>query len=129
MKFCIGPVLAILAFVPAVALAQDQSADQFRAAAARLRVQNADVLVRYPAFQAIEDEVRADCGKRVPGKGPDSEFCSCAAAITMALWLGDAPMRAKLRSYSADPKLQSPREFLGYQGPELYSPFCEKAGL
>ncbi|WPZ02636.1 hypothetical protein T8S45_07170 [Blastomonas marina] len=87
------------------------------------------LLQQYPSLSLIDNVVRADCSARSDQKAPSSEFCGCASAVTMNLWMSgmDPKMIDRLNAFLQQPSEDAAQEFAAYQGPELYAPLCEAA--
>ncbi len=75
-------------------------------------------------LQDVRLAVATDCHEKA-GSEATASFCYCAGLVTVALWYGDKGMRDRLDAFSASTS-GDPRDFLRYQGPELYAPFCHK---
>ena len=92
---------------------------------------NAEILMKFPGLQAVEDVVKKDCASNLPDSAKTTAFCECGAAVTMVLWLtpnGDPMLRPRLAAYLSNPSPEAAAEFVKYQGPELYKPLCSSAG-
>ena len=115
--------------VPSSGLAQRISTQEARARVASVRADEARIIERYPALSRIDQAVRSDCAAKNEGTSADSDFCGCAAAVTMSLWRSgiDPQMITRLQDYLSHPETVAPDSFLAYQGPELYRPLCALA--
>lgn len=89
----------------------------------------AALLSKFPSLSRIDSEIRADCSAKNAGHPPEGEFCGCAAALTVGLWRSgvDPKMGPRLTEYLKAPTATGAKEFLQYQGPELYRPLCTEA--
>ena len=91
--------------------------------------QGAETLYQsFPRLREVDRVIRQDCAEKNNGKSADSEFCSCASAITMSLWRSgiDPNMVPRLQAFLNTPDA-SANSFVAYQGPELYGPICLRA--
>lgn len=124
MAFAAFASLALACPATAQQMTQARAAEQLTA----LRVWNAQLLEKSPALVDVEAAVTGDCRSR-RGEAEFVNYCSCARSIVMYLWMnaGDDRMKARVESYAADPSTLTPADFLQYQGPELYKPFCDLA--
>jgi hypothetical protein len=86
----------------------------------------AALLAKFAALSQIDVAVRDDCAAHNKGKLATGEYCGCAAAVTMGLWRSgiDPNMMPRLTAYLNKPTESGAKEFLRYQGPELYRPLC-----
>ncbi len=92
-------------------------------------LQRSDALIqRFPKLLEIRSVVRADCASKNEGQTTESEFCSCASAVTMSLWVSgiDPQMVPRIQTFLNTPEA-SAEPFVAYQGPELYAPLCRRA--
>lgn len=82
----------------------------------------------FPRLLEIDAVIRRDCAEKNQGKAADSDFCTCASALTMSLWRSgmDPQMVPRLQTFLNTPG-SSAEQFLAYQGPELYAPLCRLA--
>ena len=96
---------------------------------AAIRIWNAQLLEAKPALMDVEVAVSGDCRQNLPADVDFVTYCSCARSVVMYLWMnsGSEPMEARVEAYAADPSSMTPADFLKYQGPELYQPFCDLA--
>jgi hypothetical protein len=87
------------------------------------------LLARFPALSRIDEVARNDCAAQSKGKLATGSYCGCAAAVTMGLSRPgiDPKMVPRLTTYLNNPTENGAKEFLKYQGPELYRPLCNKA--
>jgi hypothetical protein len=87
------------------------------------------ILAKYPALAEIDQVVRDDCAAKVPGHTSSDSFCKCAGSVTMSLWRSgvDPKMIERLQAYVAGSGDLKAADFVRYEGPELYSPLCERA--
>ena len=90
----------------------------------------AALLAKFPALSRIDAAVRNDCAAQNKGKIATDDFCGCAAAVTVGLWRSgmDPNMLPRLTAYLNNPTESGAKEFLKYQGPELYRPLCSEKG-
>jgi hypothetical protein len=86
----------------------------------------ATLLAQFPALVRIDNVIRDDCAVKNQGKLATDEFCGCASAVTMGLWMSgiDPNMMPRLNQYLQNPSEGGAMAFLQYQGPELYRPVC-----
>lgn len=122
-------LLFVACAVPATARDAQSSSSEVQTQLTALRVWNSETLKQYPALMDVEAAVTGDCrAKLAPGVN-FVDYCSCARAVTMNLWMtaGDEQMVERLKTYAANPNSGKPEDFLQYQGPELYKPFCDLA--
>ena len=92
-------------------------------------IESSDALYQsFPKLLEIDSVVRADCAANNEGQATDSEFCTCASAVTMSLWRSgiDPQMVPRLQTFLNTPEA-SAETFVTYQGPELYTPLCQRA--
>lgn len=96
---------------------------------AEILVWNAQLLEAKPALMDVEAAISGDCREKLPAEADFVSYCSCARAVVMHLWMnsGSEPMQARVETYAANPSSMTPMDFLKYQGPELYKPFCDLA--
>ena len=96
---------------------------------AEIRIWNAQLLEAKPALVDVEAAISGDCRAKLPAEADFVTYCSCARAVVMYLWMnsGSEPMQARVETYAANPSSMTPADFLKYQGPELYKPFCDLA--
>ncbi len=124
-------VVALAAFVclPGVGNAQTMSKAEAAQKLTEVQVWNAQLLEAKPALMDVETAVFGDCREKLSENANFVSYCSCARAVVMYLWLntGSEQMEAVIDSYVADPSSMAPADFLQYQGPELYKPFCDLA--
>jgi hypothetical protein len=122
---------ALAAFVclPAVGHAQTMSSAQAGQMLTDIRLWNAQLLEAKPALADVETALTGDCREKLPADADFVSYCSCARAVVMYLWLrtDSEQMETLVESYVADPSSMTPADFLKYQGPELYKPFCDLA--
>jgi hypothetical protein len=121
--------LAASVCLPAVGHAQTMSNAEAARMLTEIRVWNAQLLEAKPALMDVEAAVLGDCRDKLPADADFVSYCSCARAVVMHLWLntGSEQMETLIDSYVADPSSMTPADFLQYQGPELYKPFCDLA--
>ena len=95
-----------------------------------LKKEHAAFLERYPAASPIDAAVRENCAAQNKGKLATDDFCGCAAAVTIGLWRSgvDPNMVPRLTAYLSNPTEDGAKEFLKFQGPELYRRLCSLAG-
>jgi hypothetical protein len=115
--------------LPAVGHAQTMSNAQAGQMLSEIRIWNAQLLEAKPALTEVESVVTGDCRDKLPTDAEFVSYCSCARAVVMYLWLrtDSEQMETLVESYVADPSSMTPADFLQYQGPELYKPFCDLA--
>jgi hypothetical protein len=119
--------LILFAALHGSALAADQQPlkDQLT----MLRIWNSELLKSEPSLVNVEAAITGDCRSKAPTGVNFVDYCSCARALVMKLWLSgiDPAMVQRINAFVADPKSTNPSDFLRYQGPELYQPFCHAA--
>ncbi|MBV9996105.1 MAG: hypothetical protein JO127_12925 [Caulobacteraceae bacterium] len=130
-KRSLGPavIFSLLIATPIGASAAPTDEVDPKASLAALRVWNSQLLKDEPSLMAVEAAVTGDCREKAPHSVNSVDYCSCARAVVMKLWMSgvDPAMVRRLKDYAANPASMAPSEFLRYQGPELYQPFCESA--
>jgi len=126
-----GPLaaLALICLVSSLAGAAAADPASPKETFASLRVWNFELLKQQPALMNVEAAVLGDCRAKAPSSVNVLEYCSCARALVMNMWLSgaDPAMVQRVKAYAIDPKSADAADFLKYQGPELYKPFCEAA--
>jgi hypothetical protein len=120
----VGAFICVTAFGPATAAnrkAQDMVAG--------LQKDQATLLAKFPSLAQVDGFIRAECAAQNKGKLATDDFCGCASAVTMGLWRSgaDPKMLPRLNEYLKSPTEVAAKEFLQYQGPELYRPICTEA--
>jgi hypothetical protein len=117
----------LLAATPTTAAEPDQASPKETLAA--LRVWNSEQLKQSPALMDLEVAVSGDCRSKAPASVNVVDYCSCARALVMRMWLSgvDPAMVKRVNDYAADPKSADASSFVRFQGPELYEPFCKLA--
>ena len=126
----LSAVLAGLVCLPNIGRAQEMMSQAEAAQKlTEIRIWNAMLLEAKPALMDVEVAVSGDCQQKLSADADFVTYCSCARAVVMHLWMnsGSEPMRARVEAYAADPSSMTPADFLNYQGPELYKPFCDLA--
>ena len=125
--------MAALSAGALMADARSASAQEMTAAEAgelreSLLIWNAQLLEEWPALIDVEAAVTGSCREH-RGEAEFVNYCSCGRSLVMYLWLnaGDETMKSRVETYAADPSIMTPADFLQYQGPELYKPFCDLA--
>lgn len=122
---------AFAAFVclPTVGYAQTMSHAEAGQMLTEIRIWNAQLLEAKPVLANVEAALTDDCREKLSADADFVSYCSCARAVVMYLWLrtGSEQMETLVQSYVADPSSMTPADFLKYQGPELYKPFCDIA--
>lgn len=90
-----------------------------------------ELLAQFPALAPIDSEIRMDCAAKNRGKVAIGDFCGCASAVTMGLWRSgvDPNMVPRINAFLKSPTDAGTKDFLRYQGPELYRGICNEAGL
>ena len=127
-KFASGVLVGALVFVSASgsAVAANRKAQKM---VAGLQMDQAALLAKFPALGQVDGVIRADCAAQNKGKLATDEFCGCASAVTMGLWRSgiDPKMMPRLNDYLKKPTEAGAKDFLQYQGPELYRGVCAEA--
>ena len=123
---CILSVTALLSLTGQAAAAGNRQAQE---RVASFKKDHAALLAKLPGLSPIDAVVRDDCAAQNKGKLATDDFCGCAAAVTMGLWRSgmDPNMVPRLTAYLNNPTEGGAKEFLKYQGPELYRPLCALA--
>ena len=88
----------VSAMVPVSSAGANRKAKEMVGNAVREQI---DLLAKFPALAQIDGVIRGDCAAKNNGKDAKDEFCGCAAAITMTLWLSgaDPKMVPRLQTY------------------------------
>lgn len=127
----VATAAALAAFVclPVVGHAEPLTQAEAAQRLTALRIWNAQLLEAKPALIDVQVAVTGDCRENLPVDADYVSYCSCARAVVMYLWMntGSEQMEALVESYAANPSSMNPADFLQYQGPELYNPFCDIA--
>jgi len=91
--------------------------------------QQATTLAAFPALAKVDRVIRSDCETKNKGRIAGGDFCGCAAAVTMLLWMSgaDPKMIPRLNEYLKNPTDAAASGFLKFQGPELYAGICGDA--
>ena len=120
---CILLVTALVCLTDQAAAASNRQAQE---RVATFKKEQAALLAKIPGLSPIDSVVRQDCAAQNKGKLATDDFCGCAAAVTMGLWRSgmDPNMVPRLTAYLNNPTESGARDFLKYQGPELYRPLC-----
>lgn len=120
---CILLVTALVCLTDQAAAASNRQAQE---RVATFKKEQAALLAKIPGLSPIDSVVRQDCAAQNKGKLATDDFCGCAAAVTMGLWRSgrDPNMVPRLTAYLNNPTEGGARDFLKYQGPELYRPLC-----
>jgi len=123
---CIISASAFLLLTSQAAVAGNRQAQE---RVAGFKRDQAALIARFPALSQIDTAVRDDCASQNKGKLATDDFCGCAAAVTTGLWRSgmDPNMVPRLTAYLNNPTESGAKEFLKYQGPELYRPLCNEA--
>jgi hypothetical protein len=123
---CLLSVAALVSLNVQAAATRNRQAQE---RVADFKKDHATLLAKVPGLLPIDAVVRDDCAAQNEGKLATDDYCSCAAAITMGLWRSgmDPNMAARLKAYLNNPTDGGAKEFLKYQGPELYRPLCGQA--
>jgi hypothetical protein len=126
--------LAILGHLTATQseAAEMSTSDARKLVSAQIENYQKRVVTLFPAIKLVEDAVRNDCGSKSDGKLPTSDFCTCAAVVTISLWAtgADKKVAKELDDFLRNPPDEGQAtEFLKYQGPELYRPLCDRVEM
>jgi hypothetical protein len=131
VRIAVAAAFAAVATVcaPSAALAQSKAPADAAEQLGLLRIWNARLLSAKPALADLEVEINRDCREKLPSKVDFVSYCSCARAVVMYLWVtaGDEAMAARVEDFAKGSSKLKAVEFLQYQGPELYKPFCDLA--
>lgn len=115
--------LALSAVICAPAMAEDKLSDAYTDMTAQIAL----LTNQNPALSDLRVLLMGDCRENFPQmqEPHQSEFCLCGSRLTMTLWLRDQDMNKRLNDYIESPSEDGLADFLNYQGPELYQPFCD----